>query len=150
MKDYSVCILPQAIERIGLVDRRQLWNIVHAINRLEDAPPPGKRLKGDRTGIWCVTVGAVRVLYELREESILVISVAPSMTHPHQTDPSFKDIDTAPEITEINNAFIRTRPTPPWEIRWRRKVRRRHRQRRRNREVPIAVPPQSLPHHGDE
>jgi mRNA interferase RelE/StbE len=72
---YSVsirCSALKALERIARDDRRR---IVEAIDKLATNPSAGGVLKGELGGLHRIRVGPYRVVYELRDEVLMVLVV---------------------------------------------------------------------------
>lgn len=81
MKTYSVRIEPRAWKKVDGTPRRLAgadWQekILAAIESLENAPrPPGCKKLKDRGGLFRIRVGDFRVLYDIKDEILVILVV---------------------------------------------------------------------------
>ena len=72
---YTVEILRAAQQQLARVDRQDQLRIISAIAGLADDPrPPGSKKLSGRPA-WRIRVGVYRVIYEIRDERLLVLVV---------------------------------------------------------------------------
>ena len=72
---YSIRIKGSAAKELKRVSGPDRLRLVKAIDRLAENPFLGSALKGESRGLRRVRVGDYRVLYEVRTDSLVVLSV---------------------------------------------------------------------------
>ena len=72
---FSIQIKESAAKELRRVARPDRARIVGAIDRLAETPHLGAALKGDLRGLRRVRVGDYRVVYEVRDDELLVLVV---------------------------------------------------------------------------
>ena len=72
---FSISIKGSAAKELRRVAKPDRTRIVAAIDRLAEAPHLGAALKGDLRGLRRLRVGNHRVVYEVREEELVVLAV---------------------------------------------------------------------------
>ena len=72
---YSIRIKESAAKELRRVAKADRTRIVAAIDRLAETPHLGAALKGDLRGLRRLRVGDYRVMYEVRDEELVVLVV---------------------------------------------------------------------------
>lgn len=72
---FSIRIKGSAARELGRVARPERLRIVAAIDRLAENPFLGDALKGELRGLRRIRVGSYRVLYEIRDDALVVLVV---------------------------------------------------------------------------
>ena len=72
---YSIRIKASAAKELQRVPKVDRTRIVRAIDRLMDSPFLGNALKGELRGLRRLRVGDYRVVYELRDDLLVVLVV---------------------------------------------------------------------------
>ena len=72
---YSIRIKESAARELRRIRKPDRVRIVAAIDRLADTPHLGTALKGGLTGLRRLRVGDYRVLYEIRDEELVVLVI---------------------------------------------------------------------------
>jgi len=72
---YSVRIKASAAKELAAVNAPERRRLVEAIDRLGIDPLRGAALKGNLTGLRRIRVGDYRVVYELRQQELIVLVV---------------------------------------------------------------------------
>ena len=72
---FSIRIKGSAARDLRRVAKTDRLRIMSAIDRLSDSPFVGNALKGDLRGLRRIRVGDYRVLYELLDETLVVLVV---------------------------------------------------------------------------
>ena len=72
---FSIRIKESAARELARVDRLDRTRIVRAIDRLAETPYLGAALKGDLRGLRRLRVGDWCVLYEVRDDELVVLVV---------------------------------------------------------------------------
>ncbi len=72
---YSVRIKRSASKELAGIPHHDRLRIVHAIDRLGEQPLAGSPLKGELRGLRRVRVGDYRIVYEVLNESLVVLVV---------------------------------------------------------------------------
>lgn len=72
---YSVRIKSSAAKELAAIGAPERRRLVEAIDRLGTDPLRGAALKGNLTGLRRIRVGNYRVVYELREQELIVLVV---------------------------------------------------------------------------
>lgn len=72
---YSIRIKASAARELRRVAEPERSRIVAAIDRLAENPFLGNALKGDLRGLRRIRVGDHRVLYEMRDDTLIVLVV---------------------------------------------------------------------------
>ena len=72
---FSIRIKGSAARDLRRIAKTDRLRIMSAIDRLSDSPFVGNALKGDLRGLRRVRVGDYRVLYELLDETLVVLVV---------------------------------------------------------------------------
>lgn len=72
---FSIRIKGSAARDLRRIAKTDRLRIMSAIDRLSDSPFVGNALKGDLRGLRRVRVGDFRVLYELLDETLVVLVV---------------------------------------------------------------------------
>ena len=73
--NFSIRIKESAARELRRVARTDRARIVAAIDRLAETPHIGGALKGDLRGLRRVRVGDYRVVYEVRDDELVVLVV---------------------------------------------------------------------------
>lgn len=73
---WSVRIKRSAQEELQATTKSERLRIAEAIDGLRENPYRGSALKGDLSGLRRVRVGAYRVIYEIRENELIVLVIA--------------------------------------------------------------------------
>jgi mRNA interferase RelE/StbE len=73
-KKYEVIFTKRARRKLRKMDPDIRKQIIDAATRLEDNPRPqsAKRLKGPHKGLWRERTGNYRIVYEIKEQKLLV------------------------------------------------------------------------------
>ena len=72
---YSVSIKRSALEALARIAGEDRLRIIEVIDRLATNPSAGGVLKGEFGGLRRIRVGACRVVYELRDDVLMVLVV---------------------------------------------------------------------------
>ena len=72
---FSIRIKESAARKLRRVAKADRTRIVAAIDRLAETPHRGAALKGDLRGLRRLRVGDYRVVYEVRDEELVVLAV---------------------------------------------------------------------------
>ena len=72
---YSIRIKRSAARELKRVSRAHRLRLVAAVDRLADNPFLGSTLKGELRGLRRIRVGDHRVLYEIRDDELVVLIV---------------------------------------------------------------------------
>lgn len=72
---YSVSIKRSALETLERIGREDRLRLVAAIDRLRTNPSAGSVLKGEFAGLRRIRVGVYRVVYEVREDVLVILVV---------------------------------------------------------------------------
>lgn len=72
---YSIRIKGSAARELARIAKPDRLRIVAAIDRLADNPFLGDALKGELRGLRRIRVGNYRVLYEIRDDALVVLVV---------------------------------------------------------------------------
>ena len=72
---FSIQIKESAAKELRRVAKPDRTRIVAAIDRLAETPHLGAALKGDLRGLRRLRVGDYRVVYEIRDEELVVLVV---------------------------------------------------------------------------
>lgn len=72
---FSIRIKESAAKELRRVAKPDRTRIVAAIDRLAETPHLGAALKGDMRGLRRIRVGDYRVVYEIRDEELVVLVV---------------------------------------------------------------------------
>lgn len=72
---FSIRIKGSAARDLRRIAKTDRLRIMSAIDRLSDSPFVGNALKGDLRGLRRIRVGDYRVLYELLDETLVVLVV---------------------------------------------------------------------------
>lgn len=72
---YSIRIKDSAAKELRGIARTDRRRIVSAIDRLSEYPLAGMPLKGDLRGLRRVRAGDYRVVYEVRDDELIVLVV---------------------------------------------------------------------------
>ena len=72
---YSVRIKRSAAKELARIPHRDRRRIVNAIDRLGEQPLAGRPLQGELRGLRRVRVGDYRVVYEVIDDSLVVLVV---------------------------------------------------------------------------
>ena len=72
---FSIRIRQSASRELARIARPDRTRIVAAIDRLAETPYLGTALKGDLRGLRRLRVGGWRVLYEVRDDELIVLVV---------------------------------------------------------------------------
>ena len=72
---YTIEILRSAQKQLSKIERRDQSRIIEAVQKLTETPrPPGcKKLSGRPA--WRIRVGSYRVIYEVQDESLLILVI---------------------------------------------------------------------------
>ena len=73
--NFSIRIKETAAKELKRVAKPDRTRIVAAIDRLREAPHLGTPLKGDLRGLRRLRTGDYRVLYEVRDDELIVLVV---------------------------------------------------------------------------
>ena len=73
---FSIRIKESAAKELRRVAKPDRARIVAAIDRLSETPHLGTSLKGDLRGLRRIRVGDYRILYEVRDEELVVLVVS--------------------------------------------------------------------------
>ncbi|MDA3950966.1 MAG: type II toxin-antitoxin system RelE/ParE family toxin [Spirochaeta sp.] len=73
--NYSIRIKNSAKKALARIDRPDRQRIITRIDELAENPAAGSVLKGEFSGLRRVRVGAYRVVYEIRDEELVVLVV---------------------------------------------------------------------------
>lgn len=72
---YSLRIKKSAVNALEKIAKPDRLRIVHAIDRLKSEPTAGAALKGEFAGLRRLRVGSYRVVYEVRNNELVVLVV---------------------------------------------------------------------------
>ena len=72
---FSIRIKGSAAKDLARIDRPTRSRIAERIDALAENPFAGTALKGDLRGLRRVRVGSYRVIYEVQEETLVVLGV---------------------------------------------------------------------------
>lgn len=73
---WSVRIKRSAQKELQAIAKPERLRIVNAIDALAENPYRGSALKGDLAGLRRVRVGAYRMVYEIRDNELVVLVIA--------------------------------------------------------------------------
>ena len=73
---WSVRIKRSAQKELQAIDKPERLRIAETIDELCENPYRGSALKGDLSGLRRLRVGAYRVVYEIRENELIVLVIA--------------------------------------------------------------------------
>lgn len=73
--NYSVKIKRSAAEELSRIAKPERGRLIDAIDRLAENALQGAVLKGDLRGLRRIRVGDYRVLYEVRDQELVVLVV---------------------------------------------------------------------------
>jgi mRNA interferase RelE/StbE len=73
---YAVEILRSAQRQLAKVDRQDRLRIISDVRALADNPRPHGSKKLSGRPAWRICVGAYRIVYEIRDDRLLVLVVA--------------------------------------------------------------------------
>ena len=73
--NFSIQIKRSAARELQRVAKRDRTRLVEAIDRLAETPHLGTALKGDFRGLRRLRVGDYRVMYEVRDDELIVLVV---------------------------------------------------------------------------
>ena len=73
--NFSIRIKESAAKELRRVAKADRTRIVAAIDRLAETPHLGAALKGDLRGLRRLRVGDYRIVYEIRDEELVVLVV---------------------------------------------------------------------------
>lgn len=72
---YQLLYLPGAEKDIRKLPGKVAERVRHAVVRLGEDPRLGKRLAGELVPFWSYRVGDYRIVYEIRDEELVVLVV---------------------------------------------------------------------------
>ena len=72
---FSIRIKESAAKELRRVANPDRTRIVSAVDRLAETPHLGAALKGDLRGLRRLRVGDYRIVYEIRDEELVVLAV---------------------------------------------------------------------------
>jgi mRNA interferase RelE/StbE len=72
---YSVSIKRSALKALERIGREDRLSLVAAIDKLRTNPSAGSVLKGEFAGLRRIRVGVYRVVYEVREDVLVILVV---------------------------------------------------------------------------
>lgn len=72
---YSIRIKQSAAKALARIDRPERQRIIDRIDLLRDNPGAGSVLKGELSGLRRVRVGTYRVVYEIRDQELVILVV---------------------------------------------------------------------------
>jgi len=72
---FSIQIKQSAAKELKRIAGKERARIVNAIDRLAENPYLGSALKGDLKGLRRLRIGDHRVLYEVRDEELIVLVI---------------------------------------------------------------------------
>jgi mRNA interferase RelE/StbE len=72
---YSVSIKRSALKTLERIGREDRLSLVAAIDKLRTNPSAGSVLKGEFAGLRRIRVGVYRVVYEVREDVLVILVV---------------------------------------------------------------------------
>ena len=72
---YSIRIKQSAAKALARINRPERQRIVERIDQLRDNPCAGSVLKGEPSGLRRVRIGTYRIVYEIRDEELVVLVV---------------------------------------------------------------------------
>ena len=73
--NFSIQIKRSAARELQRVAKRDHTRLVEAIDRLAETPHLGTALKGDFRGLRRLRIGDYRVIYEVRDDELIVLIV---------------------------------------------------------------------------
>lgn len=72
---YSIRIKQSAANALARVNRPERERIIERIDQLRDNPGAGSVLKGELSGLRRIRVGTYRVVYEIRDQELVILVV---------------------------------------------------------------------------
>ena len=72
---YSISIKRSALKTLERISREDRLRLIAAIDRLATNPSAGSVLKGEFAGLRRIRVGVYRVVYEVREDVLVILVV---------------------------------------------------------------------------
>ena len=73
---WSVRIKQSALKELSHIEKADRQRIATAIDDLAANPYKGSALKGELTGLRRIWIGSYRVIYEIRENELVILVVA--------------------------------------------------------------------------
>jgi len=73
--NYSVKIKRSVAKELSKIEKPERGRLIDAIDRLAENPLQGAVLKGELRGLRRIRVGDYRVLYEVRDQELVVLVV---------------------------------------------------------------------------
>lgn len=73
---WSVRIKQSALKELSHIEKADRQRIATAIDDLAANPYKGSALKGELTGLRRIRIGSYRVIYEIRENELVILVVA--------------------------------------------------------------------------
>ena len=74
--NWSVRIKRSALKDLSRITKSERLRLVAAIDELAQNPYRGSALKGELTGLRRIRIGSYRVIYEIRENDVVVLVVS--------------------------------------------------------------------------
>lgn len=72
---YSLKIKQSAAKTLARIAKPERERLVHAIDRLREEPSAGAALKGEFAGLRRLRVGSYRIVYEVRNEELIILVI---------------------------------------------------------------------------
>ena len=72
---YEVRFTPRFSKNIRVLSREDQVKVLREITVLKTDPYAGKPLRGEWKGVYSLRVGAYRVLYQVKEKEVLLLTV---------------------------------------------------------------------------
>lgn len=73
---YRLVVPKRVQKKLEKIDKRYRERIIAALALIERNPYAGKKLEGERKGQWTYHLWPYRVIYEIREDILVVLVVA--------------------------------------------------------------------------
>lgn len=72
---YAIRIKESAVRELQRIERSDRERLIAAIDRLAENPFAGSALKGELRGLRRIRVGDYRLIYEVREQDLVVLGL---------------------------------------------------------------------------
>lgn len=72
---YSIRIKQSAAKALARINRHERQRIIDRIDQLSDNPSAGSVLKGEFSGLRRIRVGTYRIVYEIRDQELVILVV---------------------------------------------------------------------------
>jgi mRNA-degrading endonuclease RelE of RelBE toxin-antitoxin system len=74
-ESYTLVLANQFVKDLGKLSRQEQARVRHALNRLQEDPYRGRKVRGAQIGQYRWRVGGLRIRYDIEEKEIQVLRV---------------------------------------------------------------------------